>query len=217
MPEEQEQKLRDCRSALLSALTISEERAVKGQANEGKKLMYETKVSQLEEEIGDLTEVGNHLKDIYKNIQAYSIEHQKKVRDVLELAIEEAGNLVPDADVQGIHLKQTENKRIVVVNGKGQNVNLREGGGYRTSLGTLLRYACLKAQPDALQFMLMDEQFFTLSDTTTNAMKEVLNAMKKDVTIVCIEQRRNAVDGILDAEYTFKKDAFKNTTITRTY
>lgn len=205
-----------CRNDLLTALTIAQERRDRGKANEGKKVMYETKVEQLNIEIGDLIECGNHIKDIYKNIQSYSLKHQQKVRDILDLAIQEAGNLVPDADVKGIHLQTTENKRVSVVNAFGQNVNLREGGGYRAILGALLRYACLKAQPDALQLILFDEYFFTLSDTTTAAMKEIFEAMKKDLTIICIEQRKNAMDGILDIEYTFKKDLNKNTKVVRT-
>lgn len=206
----------DCRADLLSALTIAQDRRDRGKANDGKRQMYETKVARLQEEIGDLTECGNHIKNIYKNVQSYSTKHQQKVRDILDLAIKEAGDLVPDADVAGIHLQPTENNRISVVNSKGQNVNLREGGGYRAVLGALLRYACLKAQPDALQFIMFDEYFFTLSDTTTLGMKDIFEAMKKDLTIICIEQRRNAMDGILDMEYTFKKDLAKNTTVTRT-
>ena len=216
MSEMQGKEYVNCGNDLLSALTIAQDRAARGKANEGKKKMYETKVQQLNTEIGDLTECGNHLKDIYKNIQSYSIKHQQKVRDILDLAIEEAGNLVPDADVKGIHLEHSENQRVSVVNAMGQNINLREGGGYRAILGALLRYACLKAQPDALQLMMFDESFFTLSDTTTAAMKDVFEAMKKDVTIICIEQRRNIMDGIADIEYTFKKDLMKNPTVTRT-
>ena len=47
-------------------------------------------------------------------------------------------------------------------------------------------------------------------------MKEIFEAMKKDLTIICIEQRKNAMDGILDIEYTFKKDLNKNTKVVRT-
>lgn len=205
----------DCRSDLLTALTIAQERAVRGKANEGKQKMYENIIATDEEKIGDLTECGNHIKDIYKNIQSYSIKHREKVRDILDLAIQEAGELVPDADVNGIHLNHSEDNRVTVVNSAGQNVNLREGGGYRAILGALLRYACLKAQPDAAQFILFDEYFFTLSDTTTVAMKDIFEAMKKDITIVVIEQRRNAMDGILDTEYVFRKDLSKKTTVTK--
>lgn len=205
-----------CRYDILSAIAVCKERVRKGKENEGKKKSYETQQASIQKEIDELVLTGNHLRDIFKNIQNYNIRHKERVRNILDLAIEEAGNLVPDADVQGIHLNHTENNRVSVVNGAGQDVNLREGGGYRAILGALLRYACLKAQPDALQFILFDEYFFTLSDTTTSAMKDIFEAMKKDITIVCIEQRRNAMDGIVDAEYTFKKDLMKNTTVTKT-
>lgn len=206
----------DCRDALLSALTIAQERASRGKANEDKRRMYEDLVRNADQQLGDLRETGNHLKDIYKNIKSYSIKHRESAKNILDLAIEEAGNLIPDADVEGLHLQRTPDDRAYIVDSKGQNVNLREGGGYRAVLGALLRYACLKAQPNALQFILFDESFFALSDITMDAMKEVLGAMKKDMTIVCIEQRRSAMDGVTDMEYTFRKDAMKNTSVIRT-
>lgn len=210
----------DCRSRLLTAITIAQDRRDRGRANEGKRKEYLAQLEVIEQKLGDTIECGNHMKDIYKNIKHYADEHQRKAKDILDLAIEEAGNLIPDADVEGIRLNQSENSRVTVVNGKGQNVNLREGGGYRTLLGVLLRYAALKAQPDAAQFLLLDEQFFTLSDTTTGMAKPIFEAMKKDMIIICIEQRRNAMDGICDAEYTFQKHKFDdgtiNTTVTKT-
>lgn len=210
----------DCRNSLLTALTVAQDRRDRGKANEGRRTEYRAQLEVLTQKLGDTIECGNHMKDIYKNIKHYSDEHQKKAKNILDLAIEEAGNLVPDADVEGIRLNYTDNSRITVVNGKGQNVNLREGSAYRTLLGVLLRYAALKAQPDAAQFMLLDEQFFTLSDTTTSMVKPVFEAMKKDMIIICIEQRRNAMDGICDTEYLFRKnhlpDGSFNTTVERT-
>lgn len=216
MFEERQQALINCRNDLLTALTIAQDRRDRGRANEGKVIEYQKQLEKLDTEIGDLTECGNHLKDIYKNIKHYAVEHQQKVRNILDLAIEEAGELIVDADVGGVHLKQTENNRITVVNGKGQNVNCREGGGYRVVLGALLKYACLKAQPNSLQVMLFDEFFFTLSDVSVAALKPILLAMKKDVTVICIEQRKNVLDGIMDYEFTFSKDANKVTTVTKT-
>lgn len=216
MFEQERKEFADIKSTILSSLTISQDRRDRGKANEGKKQMYETQVENLTTRISELVETSNHLNSIYKNIQSYNKTHQQKVKDILDLAIKEAGDLVPDADVNGIHLKYSGDNRVIVVNDRNQNVNLREGGGYRAVLGALLRYACLKAQPDALQLIVFDEYFFTLSDTTTDAIHPILEAMKKDVTIICIEQRRNAMAGILDREYTFKKDLMKNTTVVRT-
>lgn len=216
MFEQERKEFADIKSSLLTSLAIAQERRDRGKSNEGKKQMYETQVELLTTQIKDIVETSNHLKNIYKNIQSYNQKHQQKVQDILDLAIREAGTLVPDADVNGIHLKYSQDNRVTVVNDKNQNVNLREGGGYRAILGALLRYASLKAQPEALQLIIFDEYFFTLSDTTTDAIHPILEAMKKDVTIICIEQRRNAMAGILDVEYTFKKDLMKNTTVTRT-
>lgn len=204
------------RDALVTALTICDERIRIGKENDAKRKDYETRKAALDEQIGDIIECGNHMTKIYKNIKDYNIKHQESAKKILDMALQEAGALVPDADVKDIHLKTTESNRVIVANQYGQDINLREGGGYRAVLGALLRYACLKAQPDALQFMLFDETFFTLSDTTTGAMKDIFEAMKKDVSIICIEQRRNVMDGILDAEYTFVKDLEKNTTVTKT-
>ena len=134
---------------------------------------------------------------------------------MLDLAIAAAGDLVPDAGSAGVHLKAEANNRVTIVSSNGQNINLREGCGYRAILGALIRYAAIKAQPDAFQFILFDEYFFTLSDVTTYAVKSVMQAMAKDMTIVCIEQRRNVADGILDAEYVFKKDESGTTTVTQ--
>ena len=206
----------DCRHDLLTALTVAQDRRDRGRANEDKLRTFETQIEKLNIEIGDLTECANHLKDVYQNIAEYERGHREKVQNILDLAIQEAGNLVPDADVAGIHLDRRPDGKVYVVNSLGQDINLREGGGYRAVLGALLRYACLKAQPDALQVLLFDEYFFTLSDTTTNAIKPIFEAMKKDVTLLCIEQRRNAMDGILDAEYTVKKGEDKNTVVEKT-
>ena len=210
-----DQELNSSRAALLNNMTVALDKARRGRDTESKVDQYKQTLKKLEKDLGDMIECGNHLKDIYKNVKHYSVNHQQQVRDILDLAIMEAGELVPDASTQGIHLKQEENNRVTVVNGNDQNINLREGGGYRAILGALLRYACIKAQPDSLPFILFDEYFFTLSDTTTDAMKEIFLRMKKDITIVCIEQRKNAMDGILDAEYTFKKDDAGTTTVTK--
>lgn len=206
----------DVRSRLLTSMIQCEERYKRGKEDHERAKQVEVEMIQLQNQLQDLRDMGNHMRQIYVNIKSYAQNHADQAKAILDLAIEQAGALVPDANCQGMHLSYTENNRATVVNGKGQNINLREGGGYRAILGVLLRYACIKAQAGALPLILLDEYFFTLSDTTTHAMKEVLEAMKKDVTIIVIEQRRNAVDGILDSEYTFKKNLLGVTKVTKT-
>lgn len=215
MSAEFKSRLIAVRDNLLNNMTVAQERANRGRANDGKLQQYEARLSELNRQIIETSACGNHLRDVYKNIEHYSQEHQANARLMLDLAIAAAGDLVPDAGSKGVHLKTEANNRVTIVSENGQNINLREGCGYRAILGALIRYAAIKAQPDAFQFILFDEYFFTLSDITTYAVKSVISAMSKDMTIICIEQRRNVADGILNAEYAFKKDENGDTTVTR--
>ena len=203
------------RNNILKCMTVANERMTVGKKNEAIKQSHETELAKNHVEQAELKELADHLMDLYKNIEAYSRLHQEKTKGILDLAIMKAGELVPDADVEGIHLKYTENNKCYVVNKDGNDINDREGSGYRAILGALMRYACLKAQPDALQLMVFDESFPYLSDTTTSLMKDVLEEMKTDISIVVVEQRHNVVDGITDGEYLFEKGADKITRVSK--
>lgn len=215
MSAEFKSRLTAVRDSLLSNMTIAQERANKGRANDGKMQSYQNRLAEIEKSLAETSACGNHLRDVYKNIESYAQKHQEGARNMLDLAIMAAGDLVPDAGTSGVHLKSEANNRVSIVTSNGQNINLREGCGYRAILGAMMRYAAIKAQPDALQLMLYDEYFFTLSDITTYQVKKVLEAMSKDMSIICIEQRRNVADGIISAEYVFKKDENGNTSVVR--
>lgn len=216
MSTEQGNEFVDCRSDLLRLYNVCTERYAVATANSSNRDKYRKELVQVEKEIEDIIQTSEHCTRIYKNIKHYANKHQERGKTILNLAIEKAGELIPDADVEGIHLNYTDNNRVTVVNGKGQNVSLREGGGFTTLLGTLLRYACIKAQPDALPLILFDESFFTLSDTTTEYAKDMFEEMKKDMYIICIEQRCNVMAGISDAQYTFKKSIDGVTSVIKT-
>ena len=139
MLNEQNERLDTLRSSLLTANSVCIDRASRGKKNEEMVKTYQAKLDKLNKDIEDLIEVGNHLNAIYKNVKHYSQEHQKHARDILDLAISSAGELVPDAGTQGMHLKTDDMGRVAVVNGANQDINLREGGGYRAILGALLK------------------------------------------------------------------------------
>ena len=213
MSEYDAQKISDLRSKLLMKVAVANERS---RAGEKWAADYQANIANLaavNKAIDELIECVHHIDDIYHNILHYSEEHTKTAQEILMRAIEEAAALVPDASAEGVHLHYEKDHAILVTRNE-QAVNDREGGGYRSVLGVLLRYSLLKAQPGAQQFMLLDEQLFTLSDTTTALLKEVLDAMKRDFAIVVIEQRRNAADGIADKEYVFAKSESGIVTVT---
>lgn len=189
----------------------------RGKRDAAIKTQYENDVKRLEIELDELKSTSDHMRDIYSNIKSYAVKHRERSRNILDLAIQEAGELVPDANTKGIHLNDAQSGLVTIVNDRGQNINIREGCGYRAILGALLRYASIKAQPNAFPLLLFDEYFFTLSDVTTSVMRNVFTALKKDITLICIEQRRNAMAGIVDKEFTFKKDDVGYSTVKCTF
>ncbi len=193
------------RNDLLEIMSVSEERYKYGLRTIAKEQEIRVKTEALRQKLANLNECANHITKMYKNIKHYANEHQKHVRDILDLAILKAGELVPDASVDGIHLEYDDSNQVTVVNGKGQNINLREGGGYRTLLGALLRYACIKAQPGALPLILFDESFFALNDITVELARDVFMSMKKDISIITIEQRNYVLSDTVDKQFVFEK------------
>lgn len=213
--EELNKELASVRNGLVADISVARERATKGREATQKKAEYERNLTNYNTLLSRYKAAGNHILHMFKNMKHYVIQHREQAKAILDLAIEEAGALVPDAESAGVYLKQTDDNRVIVVDKDGFNVNLVEGGGYRASLGIMLRYAALSVQPDALPLLLMDEYFFTMSDETLSALHPRLEEIKKKMSIICIEQRRCAMAGIVDDEYAFKKGADKNTVVSK--
>lgn len=213
MYTEWNRQLDSTRADLVAAISLCEERARVGREAEAKKQKYQEMYDRANDTHLKLIALSNHMTDIYKNIKSYAIEHKKKVKTLVDLAISEAGEMVPDADASGIHLEVSSNGKVHVLNGEDSDVNVREGSGYRAILGAFMRYASIKSDPEALQFMVFDEYFFPLSDLTTEHMRDLFERMKKDMSLVVTEQRRNVMAGITDREYLFEKIAPKHSIV----
>ncbi len=170
-------------------------------------------LKEAKKKLANLIETAEHMKSIYKNIQRYSEEHQRLTNAILDRTISEANAMVPDA-ADGTHILFDGNC-CTIVDKNEHNINAREGGGYRTVLGILLRYSLIKASPTTLPFMLFDESLFALSDSAVESVRDLLLAIKKDMSVVIIDQRSTVVDGIADVEYHFKKQN-EVVTVTRT-
>lgn len=184
-----------CRSDLLNAMVQAKERAELGRANESKVQTVRQELRNLELARDALKTTATHMTDIYKNIEKYAADRKELALEMLKLAIEKAGYIVPDADVNGIQLK-TEDTTAKIVNKYGQDINLREGSAYRSTMGMHIRYGILKADPEAIQAIFLDEAFGTLSDETKAAMRNNIDVFKDDTLIVGIEQQGYLFEGI---------------------
>lgn len=188
-------RLNNCRNALLVAKAQADERARIGKINAEKLKEADRELNKLTTIRDNLRECMNYITGIYKNIEKYAADRKELSTNMLKTAIEKAGLIVPDASAKGIHLDY-KNKEALIVDDYGTDVNLREGSAYRTVLCMLMRYTLLKVQPDALQVLFLDEMFSTLSDETINTMREYIEVFKEDILIVGIEQRDVLFQGI---------------------
>lgn len=213
MPEERQIDTPNVRDALLSAYLVCTERARLGRVNEDKLSKYEAELARINNRIQSLNACFNHVTRIYKNIKEHEAERKEAAFEMYNRAISEVAKIVPDANLKGMRLTVTESGKVKIVNEKGQDINLREGGAARSLTGVLLRHISIMENSGALNMMLFDESFFTLSDTTTVEFRQRLEELSKKTLIVVVEQRRNVADGIVDMEYEFMKNEQGNTIV----
>lgn len=200
MSTEREQDFIAVRTRLLESAVRCKERARIGQQNEKKLKEINSEIDFYIEQRKILKDSVDYMTKIYKNIEEY-VEQRKRISlHMLQDAIERAGMIVPDADIEGIRLEVGE-KTAAVVNRDGQDINLQEGSAFRTVMGMLMRYTLLKVQPDKLQVMFLDEAFSTLSDSTSTVMREFIEAVKDEILIIGIEQRPTLFDGMEKTVY----------------
>lgn len=211
---ELKKEIDNSRDALLKAIVQSKDRAEIGQRNAIRAKELDKEIDYYEIQNFELKETINYMTKAYKNIEQYLVDKKEESLEMLELAVERAGYIVPDADTEGTHLSIKE-KSAKVLNAKGQDINLREGSAYRTVMGMLMRYTLIKFQPDCLQLILLDEAFSTLSDATSIMMREALQRFSKDVLIVGIEQRNVLFEGLDKITYKVVKGENKKTVIMR--
>lgn len=173
---------------------------------ENKRNQLTQQLKSITNELSEVIYVGNHMTDLCKNIAVFAEEHAKAAEGILNNAIASAALCVPDANCNGISIRLDETKSTAAVTTPdGLDVSDIEGSGYGSVLSIMLRYACLKAQPGALPLLILDEQTSTLSGANIPFFYDLLQAMSKDISIVCIEQRGVGQNGFVSKAYKFVK------------
>ena len=205
MLEERAHNAPSRRDALLSVSMLCKERSTVGRRNEANIKKWQAELDKINSDIDILLKCFNHVTRIHKNIKEHDAQRKQVAFEMFNRSLYEVSKMIPDADLREMQLRVTETGRIKIVNEKGQELNLREGGAVRTTTGTLLRYLCILENNGAIPLMLFDESFFTLSDTTTVEFRRRIEELSKKCLIIIVEQRNNIADGIVDVEYQFLK------------
>lgn len=193
--EGRQKEIDDCRDNLLRCCEQAKERARIGRVSDERLKTIDDELRDTVAARDNLRNAINHLVSIYKNIEQYAQDRRELSLDLLKMAVDKAGYVVPNADTEGIRLC-TENGKAKIVSKDGQDINLREGSAYRTTMGMLIRHTLIKEQPNCIQAVFFDEAFGTLSDESTSSLREYFDAFKEDILIVCIEQHDTLFQGL---------------------
>lgn len=195
-----QQDIVNLRNDILKSIAVCEERIRISRENQEK---YEKLSKQKEsaEKLLDMTRTtANHMNSMYKNIKFFLENKKTNSKDILEAAIRSVSAIVKDSDLQGCTIHH-ENGKTKILNERGQSINLREGSAARATMGFILRYTCLKALPDKIQIMFLDEALATLSSQTSVNLREMLEVFSENIGIVGIEQRNVLYDGLTSRRY----------------
>ena len=174
--------------------------------NQNRKQYEDTKlaVDQLTKLIDVTREKVNHCSNIYKNI-CYYIEQRKTLQlEELENYVRSVSDIVPDADLSTCEIKH-ENGKTRVLDGNGHDINKREGGAARSTLGVFMKFCTIKAQPNKIQLLMLDEDLSRLSAETCFNLRPMLMAISKEMGIVGIEQRSITYESIASKAYKVTK------------
>ena len=185
---------------LLRAITVCEERIRISKQNEAKYIEVSKQKSSAEELCDMVRNTANHMNKMYKNINFFLENKKNTSREILEASIRSVSAIVKDADLQQCSIIHN-NGKTKIVNQNNQNINKREGSAARATMGFLLRYTCLKALPNKIQIMFLDEALATLSTTTAVNLRELLEVFSENIGIVGIEQKDILYNGLATKRY----------------
>ena len=126
-------------------------------------------------------------KSLVKDSQSYLSERRAEANLAVQNALYAANNVVSDG-IAGIKVK-TNGNDVWLETPDGRLVSSSEGGGYRSTIGVLMRIALLKSNPNNLQFILLDEALAKLSTENSTIMSSYLPVLAQDSQIISIEQK----------------------------
>lgn len=200
----EELAINSLKNDLTKAVSVCEERIRVSKQNEARYTELVQNRDAADKLCGLMRETANHMNKMYKNVK-YFLENKKtQSKDVLEAAIRSTSAIVKDSDLQNCKIEHV-NGKTKILNERGQNINAREGSAARATMGFILRYTCLKALPNKIQIMFLDEALATLSSSTSVNLREMIEVFSENIGIVGIEQKDVLYSGLASKRYRATK------------
>lgn len=145
---------------------------------------------------------------IYKGLIAtlteYLDERRQQGNTAILSAMQAAAYIVPSSDTTII--PKVEDGEAWFETTDGIDVSRLEGGGYRSILSVLMRAVVLRANPNNLQTMILDELFSKLSVENSVTLSGYLPILAQDMQIISIEQKPEVFAKTPHVAYRFYLD-----------
>lgn len=147
-------------------------------------------------------ETTAYLKGIRKKIVSYNDKKRERSMSAIYSAIYSAKNIIPDTS--HVELK-VDKGAAMLINDRGDLVNLIEGSAFRATLSFFIRSVILR-NTEYIPFMLLDEPLTTLSEESSAALSTYLPILAQDMLIILIEQKESIFSNSTgDTTYLFQK------------
>lgn len=194
------------RDDLLNAIVDANSKIKVGHANKGLAEETSKRITEITIEQNRLAEMINHLNAMYKEITTYVNTVEKRNLEELNMVIQKSATIVPDAKLADARISY-DGVSANIVTDKNRVISVREGSGVKAIMSTLMRCVLIANRPGAIKFIIFDEAFNTLSQNSTNDMREVLHLLSDKFGFVFIEQHPIICEGLEKTTYRFvKKD-----------
>lgn len=174
-------------------------------AENNKKLYdsYQDKIAKLTASKKTLDTCVNVLKPMLQDTMDYANKRRRETMQSINNALRLAGEIIPDS-TEGIFF-QIDGNEAWLSTPDSLEVDDVEGGGYRQISSTFLRSVVTAANPDILDFLLLDEMFALVSVQNSTTLSLYLNVITQYMQVISIEQKPQVYSNIDCTMYKFNK------------
>lgn len=140
-------------------------------------------------------------KELLKRITEYLNEKKSKGLQAVYSAIYSARNIIPNtSDIELVIDKETA----YFANIKGFNVDSVEGSAFRAIISLFTRDRFLKAMPQRIQTVLLDEALATLDQENSAKVSKYVELIAEKSPIIMIEQKDAVFETVKHTCYSFR-------------
>lgn len=181
-------------SVLASKVAVAKE-------NEEKRTKYSAILKSVCTALVSYKNTASKLKHAMSDIIEYLGEKKKAGNMAVNTALMSARNVVPDS-MEGIHLV-VDGDEAWLESADGMLMERMEGGGYRATCSLFMRKVALSADPNTLQFLLLDELLAKLSPESSATVSQYLPILAQDCQMIVIEQKAEVYSQLNCKRYHF--------------